>query len=501
MAPEYGATMGFFPVDTQSLDYLTQTGRPSEKVRLIESCLRAQGLFRTYDPAVEDKIVYSETLELDLASVVPCLSGPKRPHDRVALTDMPADFGKCLSTPVGFKGFGLPADALDKAASFTYKGESFQLKHGSVVLAAITSCTNTSNPGVMLGAGLLAKAAQERGLRVAPYIKTSLSPGSGVVDTYLKMSGLLPYFEQMGFFTAGFGCQSCIGNSGDLDEEVAAAIAEKDLVVGAVLSGNRNFEGRVHPLTRANYLASPPLVVAYAIAGRLDIDFEKEPLGVGKDGKPVMLSEIWPSNDLVKKTESECLKPEMFVEVYGKILKGTDKWNALEAPSGQLYEWDEKSTYIHNPPFFQATDMEPKPISTVENAYCLLNCGDSITTDHISPAGKITKDSPGGRYLLERGVQAKDFNSYGSRRGNDEIMARGTFANIRLINKLAGKTGPQTKHVPSGEIMDVFDAAMRYKDEGSSLIIMAGHEYGSGSSRDWAAKGPFLQGRRFKRIE
>lgn len=494
MAPEYGATMGFFPVDDQALDYLRQTGRTEEKVKLIEASLRAQGLYRTYDPAVENKIVYTTTLELDLSTVVPCLSGPKRPHDRVALTDMPTDFRSCLTTPVGFKGFGLDADSVGKSSEFIYKGENFQLQQGSVVLAAITSCTNTSNPGVMLGAGLLAKAAYEKGLKVAPYIKTSLSPGSGVVDTYLKISGLLPYFETMGFFTTGFGCQSCIGNSGDLDDEVAAAIAQNDLVVGAVLSGNRNFEGRVHPLTRANYLASPPLVVAYALAGRLTIDFEKEPLGKGKDGQDVFLKDIWPSNKLIVETEAASLKPEMFVDVYSRITKGTDKWNALKVPAGQQYEWDASSTYIHNPPFFQSTELEPKPIKPVEKAYCLLNCGDSITTDHISPAGKITKDSPAGRYLIERGVTPKDFNSYGSRRGNDEVMARGTFANIRLINKLAGKTGPQTLYVPTNEIMDVFDAAMKYQSEGHPMIIMAGNEYGSGSSRDWAAKGPFLQG-------
>ncbi|CAD7937486.1 unnamed protein product [Amoebophrya sp. A25] len=496
MAPEYGATMGFFPVDDQSLVYLRQTGRSEEKIQMIEQYLRAQGMFRTYGPE-EDSIVYTTVMELDLSTVVPCLSGPKRPHDRVALTDMPSDFSKCLTNAVGFKGFGLKEDVLGDTASFSYENkpdEQFTIGHGSVVLCAITSCTNTSNPGVMLGAALLAKAAFEKGLRVNRYIKTSLSPGSGVVDSYLKDAGLLPYFEQLGFYTTGFGCQSCIGNSGELDEELTAAITSKDLVVGAVLSGNRNFEGRVHPLTRANYLASPPLVVAYALAGRLDIDFEKEPIGKDAEGKEVFLSEIWPARKLVEDTEKKCVQPEMFKEVYARMERGTDRWNSLDVATGSQFQWDESSTYIHNPPFFQKTERKPTAVTKLEKAYCLLNCGDSITTDHISPAGKITKNSPGGRYLMARGVDPTDFNSYGSRRGNDEVMARGTFANIRLINKLAGKTGPQTLHVPSNEILDVYDAAERYMEAGNGTIIMAGQEYGSGSSRDWAAKGPFLQG-------
>ncbi|CAD7923229.1 unnamed protein product [Amoebophrya sp. A120] len=496
MAPEYGATMGFFPVDEQAMIYLRQTGRSEEKIKLVEQYLRAQGLFREYGEGKEDPVEYTQILELDLSTVVPCVSGPKRPHDRVALSDMPSDFTKCLTAPVGFKGFGLGDAVLSDTSSFTYSGngEEFELSHGSVVLAAITSCTNTSNPGVMLGAGLLAKAAHLKGLRVKPYVKTSLSPGSGVVDQYLRKADLLPYFEQLGFYTTGFGCQSCIGNSGDLDEEVADAITKKDLVVGAVLSGNRNFEGRVHPLTRANYLASPPLVVAYALAGKLQIDFEKEPLGKDKDGNDCFLADIWPSKELVEETEKKCVQPEMFTEVYAKMKQGTDRWNNLEVATGSQFAWDEASTYIHNPPFFKSTLVDPTPIVKLEKAYCLLNCGDSITTDHISPAGKITKNSPGGRYLISKGVDPKDFNSYGSRRGNDEVMARGTFANIRLVNKLAGKVGPQTLHVPSGEILDVYDAAEKYMQEGFGTIIMAGNEYGSGSSRDWAAKGPFLQG-------
>eukprot|EP00397_Hematodinium_sp_SG-2012_P004408 GEMP01004420.1.p1 GENE.GEMP01004420.1~~GEMP01004420.1.p1 ORF type:complete len:894 (+),score=213.56 GEMP01004420.1:100-2781(+) len=492
MSPEYGATMGFFPVDAVTMDYLLQTGRSAEKVKLVEAYLRAQKLFRTYEEG-EVQPTFNDLLELDLATVVACVSGPKRPHDRVSVTDMPADFDACLTNPVGFKGFGLPQDRLADVCEFDYKGVEYKLSHGSVVLAAITSCTNTSNPSVLLGAGLLAKRAYDLGLRIDPFIKTSLSPGSGVVDAYLKLSGLLPYLEKMGFYNAGYGCQSCIGNSGDLDEEVTEAIQSNDLVVSAVLSGNRNFEGRVHPLTRANYLASPPLVVAYALAGNVNFDFEKTPLGQS-NGKDVFLREIWPTQEEVSKLEKACVKPEMFTEVYSRIAKGTDRWNKLDAPTGKLFTWNEKSTYIHNPPFFQKTEKEPTPIVPLSNAYCLLNCGDGITTDHISPAGKITKNSPGGRYLMEHGVEPIDFNSYGSRRGNDEVMARGTFANIRLINKLAPKPGPQTLHVPSGEILDIFDAAKKYMDEGHPLIILGGKEYGSGSSRDWAAKGPMLQG-------
>jgi len=328
---------------------------------------------------------------------------------------------------------------------------------------------------------------------VKPYIKTSLSPGSGAVDVYLKMSGLLAYLEQLGFFTAGFGCMTCIGNSGELDDEVAEAISARDLVVSAVLSGNRNFEGRVHPQTRANYLASPPLVVAYALAGRCDIDFEAEPIGTGADG-PVFLRDIWPSNDEIRKVENEVVQPAMFKETYARVTKGNKRWNELKAPKGDVFAWDDKSTYIHNPPFFQSITMDPPPVADVKNAYCLLNVGDSITTDHISPAGKIAKNSPAARYLIERGVEPADFNSYGSRRGNDEIMARGTFANVRLNNKLVGKTGPQTLHVPTNETLDIYDASAKYQAEGHQLIILGGKEYGSGSSRDWAAKGPYLQG-------
>jgi len=493
MSPEYGATMGFFPVDEKSLDYLRQTGRSDEKVKLVKDYLMAQGMFRTYAADEVDPTFSGDIMELDISTVVPCVSGPKRPHDRVPVSEMPKDFAACLTNNIGFKGFGIAEDQLATKSSFDYQGKTYTLEQGSVVLAAITSCTNTSNPGVLLAAGLLAKKAAEHGLFVPPYIKTSLSPGSGVVDAYLKLSGLLPFLEKQGYYNAGYGCQSCIGNSGDLDEVVADAITDKDLVVGAVLSGNRNFEGRVHPLTRANYLASPPLVVAYSLAGNVNFNFETTPLG-SFEGKDVFLKDLWPSQEEIAELEQKCVQPQMFKEVYARIAQGTTRWNALEAPEGNLFTWKDSSTYIHNPPFFQKTELEPTPLVALKDAYCLLNCGDSITTDHISPAGKITKNSPGGRYLIERGVDPVDFNSYGSRRGNDEVMARGTFANIRLINKLAAKPGPQTLHIPSDTQMDVFDAAKKYMDEGHSLIILGGKEYGSGSSRDWAAKGPMLQG-------
>jgi len=491
MSPEYGATMGFFPVDAQTMVYLKQTGREDSKVELSEKYLRAQGLFRVYDGSQVDP-TYTSVLELDLSTVEACLAGPKRPHDHVSLKNMPTDFRACMGAPQGFKGFNIPQERHAESVDIVLNG-NHTLRHGSIVIAAITSCTNTSNPSVMLGAALLARNAVGKGLNVPQYIKTSLSPGSGVVDAYLKKSGLLTYLEQLGFYTAGFGCQTCIGNSGELDEVVNNAIVDNDLVAAAVLSGNRNFEGRVHPLTRANYLASPPLVVAYALAGRIDIDFEKEPIAKGANGD-VFLRDIWPSRDEVDNVERSCVLPEMFRECYEKVAQGPDNWNQLDAPSGNLFTWKDESTYIHNPPFFAATKAEPTAIKNVENAYCLLNFGDSITTDHISPAGKIAKNSPAGAYLQNRGIEAIDFNSYGSRRGNDEVMARGTFANIRIINKLVEKVGPKTLHIPTGETLDIYDAAMRYKSENHQTIILAGQEYGSGSSRDWAAKGPNLLG-------
>ncbi|EFJ21935.1 hypothetical protein SELMODRAFT_443331 [Selaginella moellendorffii] len=494
MSPEYGATMGFFPVDQMTLNYLSLTGRDAEKVKMVEAYLRANDMFVDYSQK-QPETVYSAYLELDLGSVEPCISGPKRPHDRVSLKDMKADWQACLDNKVGFKGFNIPKDLQHKTAQFTYEGKPAELRHGDVVIAAITSCTNTSNPYVMLGAGLVAKKATELGLEVRPWIKTSLAPGSGVVTKYLIKSGLLKYLDMQGFSVVGYGCTTCIGNSGELHEAVATAIADNDIVAAAVLSGNRNFEGRVHPLTRANYLASPPLVVAYALAGTVNIDFEKEPIGVGHSGKQVFLRDIWPTSEEVAKVAEASVLPEMFKSTYESITKGNTMWNDLPAPTGDLYSWDPKSTYIHEPPFFKTMTRDPPGVHGVHDAAVLLNLGDSITTDHISPAGSIHKDSPAARYLTERGVERKDFNSYGSRRGNDEVMVRGTFANIRIVNKLLkGEVGPKTVHLPSGECHWVFDVAQKYKDEGKEMVVLAGAEYGSGSSRDWAAKGPFLQG-------
>ncbi|KAH1222456.1 Aconitate hydratase, cytoplasmic [Glycine max] len=469
MSPEYGATMGFFPVDHVTLQYLKLTGRSDETVTMIEAYLRANKLF----------IDYNEV----------------KPHDRVPLKEMKADWHACLDNNVGFKGFAIPKDVQGKVAKFDFHGQPAELKHGSVVIAAITSCTNTSNPSVMLGAGLVAKKAHDLGLQVKPWVKTSLAPGSGVVTKYLLKSGLQKYLNEQGFNIVGFGCTTCIGNSGELDQSVASAISENDIVAAAVLSGNRNFEGRVHPLTRANYLASPPLVVAYALAGTVDIDFQKEPIGTGKDGKNVYLRDIWPSTQEIAEAVQSSVLPDMFRSTYEAITKGNTMWNQLQVPAETLYSWDPKSTYIHEPPYFKGMTMDPPGAHGVKDAYCLLNFGDSITTDHISPAGNINKDSPAAKYLLERGVEQKDFNSYGSRRGNDEVMARGTFANIRLVNKLLnGEVGPKTVHIPTGEKLYVFDAAQRYKAEGQDTIVLAGAEYGSGSSRDWAAKGPMLLG-------
>ncbi|XP_078445770.1 aconitate hydratase, cytoplasmic [Wolffia australiana] len=494
MSPEYGATMGFFPVDHVTLQYLKLTGRSDETVAMIEAYLRANNMFVDYSQPQPER-VYSSYLELNLEDVEPCVSGPKRPHDRVSLKEMKTDWHSCLDNKVGFKGFAVPKESHSKVVDFSFHGTPAQIKHGDVVIAAITSCTNTSNPSVMLGAALVAKKACELGLEVKPWIKTSLAPGSGVVTKYLEKSGLQKYLNKLGFNIVGYGCTTCIGNSGDIDESVAAAISENDVVAAAVLSGNRNFEGRVHPLTRANYLASPPLVVAYALAGTVDIDFEMEPIGISKDGKKVYFQDIWPSTEEIKEVVESSVLPEMFKSTYTAITEGNPMWNELSVPSSKLYSWDPQSTYIHEPPYFKGMTMSPPGPHSVKDAYCLLNFGDSITTDHISPAGSIHKDSPAAKYLLDRGVDRKDFNSYGSRRGNDEIMARGTFANIRLVNKfLKGEVGPQTIHIPSGEKLSVFDAAMKYKSEGHDTIILAGAEYGSGSSRDWAAKGPMLLG-------
>ncbi|XP_037117069.1 cytoplasmic aconitate hydratase isoform X1 [Syngnathus acus] len=493
MCPEYGATAAFFPVDGVSVEYLKQTGREAQKLAYITKYLKAVGMFRDYGDVSQDPD-FSQVVELDLGTVVPCCSGPKRPQDKIPLSDMKEDFERCLVAKQGFKGFAVAPDGQSATVPFCYDGKDYSLSHGSVVIAAITSCTNTSNPSVMLGAGLLAKKAVENGLSVRPYIKTSLSPGSGVVTYYLKESGVMDYLSQLGFEVVGYGCMTCIGNSGPLPEPVVEAISQGDLVAAGVLSGNRNFEGRVHPNTRANYLASPPLVIAYAIAGTVKIDFETEPIAVNSHGRGVFLRDIWPTREEIQQEETKFVIPTMFREVYQNVEKGNERWNSLVAPSDELYPWDAASTYIKSPPFFDGLSMQLNPPAAIDGAYVLLNLGDSVTTDHISPAGNITRSSPAARYLSSRGISPREFNSYGSRRGNDAVMARGTFANIRLFNKFLNKQAPQTVFLPTGEVMDVFDAAERYGQSGVPLLILAGKEYGSGSSRDWAAKGPLLLG-------
>ena len=492
MAPEYGATMGFFPVDEETLHYLRQTGRSEAEVERVERYCKEQGIFWSNEiPDPE----YSETLELDLEAVMPSLAGPKRPQDRVPLSAMKGAFRKALAAPVKERGFGLSPQASEQVATVGFNGNQATLKHGSVLIAAITSCTNTSNPSVMLGAGLLAKKAADRGLRVPLYVKTSLAPGSKVVTEYLKAAGLIEPLAALHFDLVGYGCTTCIGNSGPLLPEVAKAVTEHQLVAAAVLSGNRNFEGRVHPQVRANYLASPPLVVAYALAGTVDIDFESEPLGKDRTGSPVYLRDIWPSQAEVGQAMDRAIRPEMFRESYANVWDGNPTWNAIPVAGGALYEWRPDSTYIQEPPFFIGLSPELEPIAEIHGARVLALLGDSITTDHISPAGSIAEESPAGRYLIERGVAKMDFNSYGSRRGNDRVMVRGTFANIRLKNQLVPDVeGGVTVHFPDGERMWIYDAAMRYQQEGVPLLIIAGKEYGSGSSRDWAAKGALLLG-------
>ncbi len=492
MAPEYGATMGFFPVDAETLRYLRLSGRPESLIRRVEAYCRAQGLFRDADTPDPE---FTDVIELDLGTVEPSLAGPKRPQDRVPLSEMKSAFKKALSAPIKERGYELPSEALERRASFGSNGDRLEMGHGAVVIAAITSCTNTSNPSVMVAAGLVAKKALEKGLKVKPYVKTSLAPGSRVVVEYLQSAGLLEALGQLGFHVVGFGCTTCIGNSGPLPAEVAKAITSADLVAAAVISGNRNFEGRVHPLVKANFLASPPLVVAYALAGTVDIDLLNEPLGYDRQGQPVYLKDIWPTNEEVVRTIEQNLNTEMFREKYAQVFEGSEMWQAIDAPRGELYEWDETSTYIHHPPYFEGLTLEVLPIREIRGARVLAMFGDSITTDHISPAGNIPAESPAGKWLIERSVQPKDFNSYGARRGNDLVMVRGTFANIRLKNLLvAPKEGYWTRHFPDGEEMTIFDAAMKYKAEGVPVIVIAGKEYGTGSSRDWAAKGPALQG-------
>ncbi len=492
MAPEYGATMGFFPVDAETLRYLRLSGRPESLIRRVEAYCRAQGLFRDADTPDPE---FTDILELDLGTVEPSLAGPKRPQDRVPLSEMKVAFQKALTAPVKERGYELPAEALERRATIGSNGNSVEMGHGSVVIAAITSCTNTSNPSVMVAAGLVAKKALEKGLKVKPYVKTSLAPGSRVVVEYLQSAKLLDALAALGFHVVGFGCTTCIGNSGPLPAEVARAITTSDLVAAAVISGNRNFEGRVHPLVKANFLASPPLVVAYALAGTVDIDLLHEPLGWDTQGQPVYLKDIWPTNEEVRQVIESNLRREMFLEKYAHVFEGTEMWQAIDAPGGELYEWDETSTYIHHPPYFENFSLEVPPLREIRGARVLAMFGDSITTDHISPAGNIPPESPAGKWLIEHGVAPKDFNSYGARRGNDLVMVRGTFANIRLKNLLvAPKEGYWTRHFPDGEEMTIFDAAMKYKAEGVPVIVIAGKEYGTGSSRDWAAKGPALQG-------
>src|SRR5579864_1777369 len=479
MSPEYGATCGIFPIDQETLNYLRLTGRSDEQVALVEAYCRAQGLFHDeHTPEAE----YSELLSLDLASVEPSLAGPKRPQDRVALSDSKASFEKALPS-------------LIKASKAAPANGNGHLHHGSVVIAAITSCTNTSNPSVMLAAGLLAKKAVERGLQVPAWVKTSLAPGSKVVRDYLDKAGLMPYLEKLKFHIVGYGCTTCIGNSGPLPEEISDEIDRKNLVVASVLSGNRNFEGRINPDVRANYLMSPPLVVAFALAGKIDIGLRKDPLGTGKDGKPVYLADIWPSQREVEDAVEHSISSNMFRKSYGEVFSGDEHWRSLPVPKDDTYAWDNHSTYIQRAPYFDEMAARPGVVTDIKDARVLAVLGDSVTTDHISPAGSIKKDSPAGKYLQEHGVKPADFNSYGSRRGNHEVMVRGTFANVRLRNKMVPNIeGGWTKHLPAGAEMTIFEASEKYIAEGVPLVIIAGKEYGSGSSRDWAAKGPLLLG-------
>jgi aconitate hydratase A / 2-methylisocitrate dehydratase len=526
MSPEYGATCGFFPVDAETLRYLRLTGRPEERISLVEAYCKENGLW--HDP--DEPPTYSQVVELDLSTVEPSLAGPRRPQDRVplreakqafleALPTFGVDYGNAHDEAVAesFPASDPPADSAPgsapreggalvstrprvvlaerSAARVTLNGDSFELDHGSVVIAAITSCTNTSNPAVMVGAGLLAKKAVEKGLRRKPWVKSSLAPGSKVVTQYYDRAGLTPYLEELGFHTVGYGCTTCIGNSGPLPEAISKAIAESDLVVCAVLSGNRNFEARIHGEVKANYLASPPLVVVYALAGRMDIDLATEPIGVGSDGEDVFLADIWPTPEEVRETVAGSIGEEMFRETYADVFTGDETWRSLPVPEGELFAWDPGSTYVRRPSYFEDMSRQPGVVEDIAGARCLVSVGDSVTTDHISPAGAIRPDSPAGRYLIEHGVERKDFNSYGSRRGNHEVMVRGTFANVRLRNLLVpGSEGTWTVHLPSGEEGTIYDVAERYRAEGVPLIVLAGKEYGSGSSRDWAAKGPKLLG-------
>ncbi len=483
MGPEYGATIGFFPVDNETLNYLQCSARSDEQLQLVEAYTKEQGLFRTDDTPDP---VFSEVLELDLSTVEPAISGPKRPQDRIRLRESKTAFLNAYEN--------LRQPQTKEGVTIQHNGDSVELKNGSVVIAAITSCTNTSNPSVMIGAGLLAKKAVELGLKTKPWVKTSLAPGSKVVTDYLHDAGLTPYLEKLNFDLVGYGCTTCIGNSGPLPEAIANGITEGKLVAAAVLSGNRNFEGRVSPHTRANYLASPPLVVAYALAGRMDIDLYNEPIGQGKDGKDVYLQDIWPSSTEVQAAVQAFVTREIFAKEYADVFAGDARWQALEIPDGAIYDWDPNSTYVKNPPFFENMTMALEPLADIENARVLVLAGDSVTTDHISPAGAIPVDGPAGKYLISLNVEPVDFNSFGARRGNHEVMMRGTFGNIRLRNFLTEKEGNWSLHLPDKELMSVYDAAMKYQEEGTPLVVIAGKEYGTGSSRDWAAKGTRLLG-------
>jgi aconitate hydratase len=515
MSPEYGATCGIFPIDKESLRYLRLTGRSEEQIALVEAYAREQGIFHDEKtPEAE----YSELLTLDLDTVEPSLAGPKRPQDRVLLSQAGESFNKALPSLIkpkpGAKAVAASATATSNSVRWEQEGGSptaigvedpnvhehvsadvkNSLKHGSVVIAAITSCTNTSNPHVLIGAGLLAKKAVEKGLSVPPWVKTSLAPGSKVVTDYLNKAGLTPYLEKLKFHTVGYGCTTCIGNSGPLPAEVSQAIDENDLVVASVLSGNRNFEGRINSEVRANYLMSPPLVVAFALAGRIDLDLRKDPLGKDRENKPVYLADIWPTEREIEEAMQHSISSDMFTKSYAEVFLGDERWRGLPVPKGQTYAWEENSTYIRRAPYFDEMAVEPSPIADIRKARVLAVLGDSVTTDHISPAGSIKKDSPAGKYLQEHGVQPADFNSYGSRRGNHEVMVRGTFANVRLRNKLVATEGGFTRHLPTKTEMSIFEASEKYQAGGIPLVILAGKEYGSGSSRDWAAKGPKLLG-------
>ncbi|KML30651.1 aconitate hydratase AcnA [Priestia aryabhattai] len=493
MAPEYGATCGFFPVDAEALAYMRLTGRDEKDIQVVEQYTKANGLFFT--PENEDP-VFTDVVEINLAEIEANLSGPKRPQDLIPLSQMQTEFKKALTAPVSNQSFGLDAKDADKEITFKLAdGSETTMKTGAIAIAAITSCTNTSNPYVLVAAGLVAKKAVEKGLDVPAYVKTSLAPGSKVVTAYLQNSGLLPYLDKIGFNIVGYGCTTCIGNSGPLEAEIEAAIADSDLLVTSVLSGNRNFEGRIHPLVKGNYLASPPLVVAYALAGTVDVDLQKDPIGIDTDGNEVFFSDIWPSQDEIKEVVSRTVTPELFRNEYERVFDDNERWNEIKTSEDALYTWENDSTYIQNPPFFEGLSEEPGEVEPLNKLRVVAKFGDSVTTDHISPAGSIAKTSPAGLYLQENGVAPKDFNSYGSRRGNHEVMMRGTFANIRIKNQVApGTEGGWTTYWPTNDVMSIYDACMKYKEQGTGLVVLAGKDYGMGSSRDWAAKGTNLLG-------